>query len=375
MSTPRPPKKQPQPPPKVEDPFAYDLDPTLAPEPAVAPAKPVVPKPAPPKQATAKPAAPPVKLVPSPDPNLAFDVDTYEIQNQQPAARPPQTTNRQPPTTAPLLTVTDLEVCYGPIAALHGISLQVHRGEIVTLIGSNGAGKTTLLRTISGLLRPTRGSIQLHRSGAPADAPQRAPQAGRLNEERSGSEPVAVEYYNPVAADPVLLSSLAPHAIVRLGVSHVPEGRQTFAHLSVLENLKLGAYPHDAPAQVREDLDRAYQMFPVLAERRNQRAGTLSGGEQQMLAIARALMARPQVLLLDEPSLGLAPLIVRKIFQIIRQINAEQGTTIFLVEQNAHMALTVAHRGYVLQTGTILLADAAANLLQHPDVKKAYLGG
>jgi branched-chain amino acid transport system ATP-binding protein len=237
-----------------------------------------------------------------------------------------------------LLEVQNLEVSYGAIKALHGVSLGIDRGEIVALIGSNGAGKTTLLRTISGLLRPMAGSIV-------------------MNLER-----------------PRHLESLPPHAIVRCGVSHVPEGRQIFANLSVRENLLLGAYQQTDRNVIRIGIDRCYSLFPVLAERQEQRAGTLSGGEQQMLAIGRALMARPQVLLLDEPSLGLAPLVVRKIFQIIREINAE-GTTIFLVEQNAHMALGVAHRGYVLQTGKVILADSAKSLLENPDVKKAYLGG
>jgi branched-chain amino acid transport system ATP-binding protein len=238
-----------------------------------------------------------------------------------------------------LLSVRNLEVCYGVISALQDVSLDVDRGEIVTLIGSNGAGKTTLLRTISGLLRPRRGEV--------------------LWENSSG---------------PVALQRLRPHEIVRHGVGHVPEGRQIFANLSVRENLMLGAYQRKGGDAVRADLDRCYTLFPVLAERREQRGGTLSGGEQQMLAIGRALMARPQLLLLDEPSLGLAPLIVRKIFQIIREINS-QGTTIFLVEQNAHMALTVAHRAYVLQTGRVIKSDKASSLLEDPDVRKAYLGG
>jgi branched-chain amino acid transport system ATP-binding protein len=235
-----------------------------------------------------------------------------------------------------ILSVSNLEVRYGGIRALQGVSLHIERGEIVTLIGANGAGKTTLLRTISGLLRPAAGSVVWE----------------------PGME----------------LNRLPPHEIVKLGVSHVPEGRQIFATLTVRENLLLGAYQQPARHQIAADLQRCYELFPVLAERRSQRSGTLSGGEQQMLAIGRALMARPRLLLLDEPSLGLAPLIVRKIFQIIREINAA-GTTIFLVEQNAHMALSVAHRAYVLQTGRVIKTDSAANLLQDPDVKKAYLGG
>jgi len=235
-----------------------------------------------------------------------------------------------------LLSVNNLEVCYGVIAALQGVSLHIDRGEVVALIGANGAGKTTLLRTISGLNQPREGTILW-----------------------DGSRE---------------LQRLPAHEIVRLGISHVPEGRQIFANLSVRENLALGGYQEKSAARLRERMERVFELFPVLAERRDQRGATLSGGEQQMLAIGRALMAQPQLLLLDEPSLGLAPLVVRKIFQIIREINAA-GTTILLVEQNAHMALTVAHRGYVLETGRVILADTAGNLLEHPDVKKAYLGG
>ena len=239
-----------------------------------------------------------------------------------------------------LLTVSNLEVCYGVISALQDVSLEVDRGEIVTLIGANGAGKTTLLRAVSGLRRPQRGTVTLHADGAP----------------------------------PAQLTGLRAHEIVRAGVSHVPEGRQVFPNLTVRENLLLGGYQQTDKALLAQDVERCYHHFPVLAERREQKAGTLSGGEQQMLAIGRALMARPRLLLLDEPSLGLAPLVVRKIFQIIREINAE-GTTIFLVEQNAHMALGVAHRGYVLQTGRVVKGDRASALLEDPDVKKAYLGG
>jgi branched-chain amino acid transport system ATP-binding protein len=234
-----------------------------------------------------------------------------------------------------LLKIDNLSVNYGAIQALQGVSLQITRGEIVTLIGSNGAGKTTLLRTISGLIRSAAGSI------------------------RFGDTDI---------------TRAEPHDIVRLGISHVPEGRQIFANLTVRENLRLGGYQVASQHEIRSRIDHCCSLFPVLAERRDQKAGTLSGGEQQMLAIGRALMARPQVLLLDEPSLGLAPLIVRKIFQIIRDINSA-GTTVFLVEQNAHMALTIAHRGYVLQTGQVIKADQARNLLEDPDVKKAYLGG
>ena len=237
-----------------------------------------------------------------------------------------------------LLSVENLQVRYGGIRALQGVSLHIAQNEIVTLIGANGAGKTTLLRTISGLLRPAAGSIAWNGNSS------------------------------------VQLHHLPPHEIVRMGVSHVPEGRQIFATLTVRENLMLGAYQRNSQAEIAQDIERCYSLFPVLRERQGQRSGTLSGGEQQMLAIGRALMARPRLLLLDEPSLGLAPLVVRKIFEIIREINAK-GTTIFLVEQNAHMALSVAHRGYVLQTGRVMMTDEASKLLQDPEVKKAYLGG
>jgi branched-chain amino acid transport system ATP-binding protein len=238
-----------------------------------------------------------------------------------------------------LLEIKNLEVCYGVISALQDVSLHIDRGEIVTLIGANGAGKTTLLRTISGLLRPKNGSLRFQPNGN------------------------ALE-----------LRDLRPHEIVQAGVCHSPEGRQVFANLTVRENLHLGGYQQREKSQKKRDIDRVFSLFPVLSERCNQKAGTLSGGEQQMLAIGRALMSHPQLLLLDEPSLGLAPLVVRKIFQIIREINAA-GTTVFLVEQNAHMALTIANRAYVLQTGQVIKSDSAKALLEDPDVKKAYLGG
>jgi branched-chain amino acid transport system ATP-binding protein len=239
-----------------------------------------------------------------------------------------------------LLSIENLEVSYGSIRALHGVSLRVQRGEIVTLIGSNGAGKTTLLRTISGLLRPVRGSIT----------------------------------WVPWSDQPaVALQNLPAHEIVRLGISHVPEGRQVFANLTVRENLLLGGYSRKA-AEAGPVIERCFGLFPVLAERQRQKAGTLSGGEQQMLAIGRALMAKPQLLLLDEPSLGLAPKIVDAIFQIIRKVN-EEGTTVLLVEQNANKALAAAHRGYVLQTGVVNKEGPAAELLKDPEVKKLYLGG
>jgi branched-chain amino acid transport system ATP-binding protein len=266
-----------------------------------------------------------------------------------------------------LLKVDNLEVCYGVILALQDVSLSINRGEIVTLIGSNGAGKTTLLRTISGLIRPERGTISYNPGGNGAPARQEAIATTPTAEG-------ATDYATVHSDNLTGLHRMKPHEIVRAGICHVPEGRQVFANLSVRENLNLGGYQQKDRQQLRSDIDRVYSLFPVLAERREQKAGTLSGGEQQMLAIGRALMSRPQLLLLDEPSLGLAPLIVRKIFQIIREINAA-GTTVFLVEQNAHMALTIAHRAYVLQTGRVIKSDSAKNLLEDPDVKKAYLGG
>jgi len=234
----------------------------------------------------------------------------------------------------PLLEIDNLEVCYGAIRALQGISLRVDEGEIVTLIGANGAGKSTTLRTISGLVRSSQGNIRF---------------AGTDITRAPASE------------------------IVKLGVGHSPEGRRVFADMSVRENLELGAYTRvDKPA-IRSDFDRVLTLFPRLKERIGQSAGTLSGGEQQMLAMGRALMGRPKLLLLDEPSLGLAPFLVRDIFAIIRDLNT-QGTTVMLVEQNAHMALGVANRGYVLETGIVTVADSAAALLNNDEVKKAYLG-
>ncbi|MDR7416521.1 MAG: ABC transporter ATP-binding protein [Armatimonadota bacterium] len=234
-----------------------------------------------------------------------------------------------------LLEIRDLHVYYGQIHALKGISLRVEAGEIVTLIGANGAGKTTTLRTISGLLRPRSGSVWF-----------------------AGEE----------------LSRLPAHEIVRRGVVQVPEGRRVFGQLTVLENLELGAFTRTDSQGVREDLERVLALFPRLRERLHQVAGTLSGGEQQMLAIARGLMARPRLLLMDEPSMGLAPMLVEQIFDAIREIN-QQGTTILLVEQNAFMALETAHRGYVLETGTMVLEGPSAELRENPEVKRAYLGG
>jgi branched-chain amino acid transport system ATP-binding protein len=234
-----------------------------------------------------------------------------------------------------LLSVKGLEVRYGEAPALHDVSLDVAAGEIVTLIGSNGAGKSTLLRTISGLRKPSAGELLWD---------------GRAR-----------------------LDKLEAHDIVAQGISHVPEGRQVFANLTVHENLLLGAYQRKDKREVQASLARVLELFPRLHERRDQLSVTLSGGEQQMLAIGRALMAKPKLLLLDEPSLGLAPLVVQLIFKVITEIN-QSGTTVLLVEQNAHMALRVAHRDYVLQTGRIVLSGTGAELLASPEVRAAYLG-
>jgi branched-chain amino acid transport system ATP-binding protein len=233
---------------------------------------------------------------------------------------------------APVLELSGLHVAYGAIEALKGIDLTVRSGEVVTLLGANGAGKTTTLQAVSGLLRPRSGEIRFH--GERVDG-------------------------------------LPPHEVVRLGIGHSPEGRRVFPAMSVLENLEMGAYRFRRVH--REDLDRVFTLFPVLAQRRGQDAGTLSGGEQQMLAIGRAMMGRPTLLLLDEPSMGLAPLIVAQIFDIIREINA-QGTTVLLVEQNAAQALKLADRGYVLETGSIVMGATAGELLRSPRVRAAYLG-
>jgi len=234
----------------------------------------------------------------------------------------------------PLLELTDIHSYYGNIHALKGISLSVEKGEIVTLIGANGAGKSTTLKTITGVLRPRQGNVVFE-----------------------GED----------------LKQYKAHEIVYKGVAMVPEGRGVFARLSVAENLDLGAYHRTDKAAIAEDLDRVFSLFPRLKERRGQVGGTLSGGEQQMLATARAMMARPQLLLMDEPSMGLAPVLVDSVFETIRQINRE-GTTILLVEQNANMALRVASRGYVLQTGEIVLHDTCKSLRENPMVQKAYLG-
>jgi branched-chain amino acid transport system ATP-binding protein len=233
-----------------------------------------------------------------------------------------------------MLEIQDLHTYYGNIHALKGLSLYVEQGEVVSLIGSNGAGKTTTLRTIQGLLRPREGKI--------------------LFEGKT-------------------LNTLSAQAIVRLGISQSPEGRLIFPRMTVKENLEMGAFARNDTLGIKSDTERVLNLFPRLRERLNQKGGTMSGGEQQMLAIGRAMMSRPRLLLLDEPSMGLAPLLVTQIFAIIREIN-DQGTTILLVEQNARMALTVAHRGYVLQTGQIVLTGSAKDLQTNETVRKAYLG-
>lgn len=234
-----------------------------------------------------------------------------------------------------MLKVNDIDVYYGNIQALKGLSLEVNEGEIVTLIGANGAGKSTLLQTISGLLKPKRGSIEYLGSAIDGKAAQ---------------------------------------AIVKAGISHVPEGRRVFANMTVEENLELGAYLRNDRDGIKKDMAHVYELFPRLLERRKQQSGTLSGGEQQMLAMGRALMAKPKLIIMDEPSMGLAPLMVKNIFNIIEMVNKE-GTTVLLVEQNANMALSVAHRAYVLETGKIVLSGTAKELQESDEVKAAYLGG
>lgn len=234
-----------------------------------------------------------------------------------------------------MLVLKDVHVYYGAIHALKGISLEVNEGEIVTLIGSNGAGKSTSLKTISGLHRPKEGSITFN------------------------------------GAD---LTRVQPQEVVSLGISQVPEGRHVFTNMTVLENLELGAYLRKDKTEIKKDIEKVYTLFPRLEERKAQLSGTLSGGEQQMLAMGRALMSRPKLLLLDEPSMGLAPILVKQIFSIIKEIN-KTGTTVLLVEQNAHMALSIAERAYVLETGKIVLSGNAAELAKSEAVRKAYLGG
>jgi branched-chain amino acid transport system ATP-binding protein len=234
-----------------------------------------------------------------------------------------------------MLEIKNLEVYYGVIHALKSISIEVNEGEIVTLIGANGAGKTTALRTISGLIKPKGGAILFN--------------GGNIKD-------------------------ISAQEIVKKGLSHVPEGRHVFSDMTVLENLELGAYLRRDKKNIKEDMAKVFSRFPILEKRLRQNAGTLSGGEQQMLAIGRALMSRPKLLLMDEPSMGLAPLLVKEIFSIIEDIN-KQGTTILLVEQNAHMALSIAHRAYVLETGAIVLKGTGKELAQSEEIKKAYLGG
>lgn len=234
-----------------------------------------------------------------------------------------------------MLKIENINVYYGAIHALKGISVDVNEGEIVTLIGANGAGKSTILRTVSGLLRAKTGSVTFEGKS---------------------------------------ISTMPAEEIVKQGISQVPEGRRIFANMTVEENMELGAYIRKDKAGIRKDIDKVFGRFPRLGERRTQVAGTLSGGEQQMLAIGRGLMSQPRLMLLDEPSMGLAPLLVKEIFSIIKEINAS-GTTILLVEQNAHMALSIAHKAYVLETGRITLSGTAKELSESEEVRKAYLGG
>ncbi len=234
-----------------------------------------------------------------------------------------------------MLEINNIEVHFGVIHALKGITLKVEDGEIVTLIGANGAGKSTTLRTISGLKKPTSGTIVLDGNDITATTAQQR---------------------------------------VQLGISQVPEGRRVFSSMTVLENLELGAFLRNDKKEIAKDLKRVYESFPILSDRKKQAAGTLSGGEQQMLAIGRALMSRPKILTLDEPSMGLAPILVQEIFSIIKEIN-QSGTTILLIEQNASMALHIANRAYVMETGSIVLTGTGAELMQSDDIKKAYLGG
>lgn len=235
-----------------------------------------------------------------------------------------------------ILEVNDLNVYYEAIHAIKNISFEIKKGEIVTLIGANGAGKTSTLHAVSGLLPLKSGEVSLNG---------------------------------------VNITGMEAHKLVTKGMAHVPEGRRIFTELTVLENLEMGAYTRNDKDGIKEDLEKMFVLFPRLAERKKQLAGTMSGGEQQMLAIARALMSKPTILLMDEPSMGLAPLLVQEIFKIIERINKEEGVTILLVEQNAHMALSVANRAYVLETGEIIKEGAGKDLLDDPDIKKAYLGG
>ncbi len=234
-----------------------------------------------------------------------------------------------------MLELKNIKTFYGNIQALKDVSLKISEGEIITLIGANGAGKSTTLMSICGIVPPRFGEVLF--TGQP-------------------------------------IQEMAPNNIVSLGISQVPEGRRIFPFLTVAENLDMGAFLRNDKDEIKRDIQYIYELFPILAERRNQAGGTLSGGEQQMLAISRALMAKPRLLLMDEPSLGLAPIIVKQIFDIIKKINTESKTTIFLVEQNANMALKVAHRGYVMETGRVTFSDSAENLMANDEVRKAYLG-
>jgi branched-chain amino acid transport system ATP-binding protein len=250
--------------------------------------------------------------------------------------QPPTSANAAaavPPAAAPLLKLDNVHTYYGQIHALKGVTIEVNQGEVVTLIGANGAGKTTTLKTICGLLHPRQGTVTF-----------------------DGKD----------------VSKTAAHDLVKAGIGHAPEGRRIFSRLTVLENLQMGGYTRPA-TEIDQDVDRVMTLFPRLRERTHQQGGTLSGGEQQMLAIGRAMMSRPRVLLLDEPSLGLAPILIQVVFETIKEINAA-GTTILLVEQNALQALNVAHRGYVLQTGNVVLTGAATTLIEDETVRKAYLG-
>ncbi len=237
--------------------------------------------------------------------------------------------------TTPILSLKNISVNYGNIKALRNISIDVNKGEIISLIGSNGAGKTTTLRTISGILKPVSGEVVF---------------------------------------DQQIITGIKPHLLVSRGVSHSPEGRGIFANLTVMENLEMGAYTQNNKAYFEEDLEKVFKLFPRVKERIKQVAGTLSGGEQQMVAMSRALMSRPKVLLLDEPSLGLAPQVVDTIFHIVQEVN-KSGMTVLLVEQNAFQALKISHRGYVIETGEIVLSGPAKDLMTNPKVKEAYLGG
>src|SRR3990167_1840447 len=281
-----------------------------------------------------------------------------------------------------MLKIEELHVHYGCIHALKGVSLSVHEGEIVAIIGSNGAGKSTLLKTISGILKARKGTMQylafdsdrplskLHESGDVGGASGRVSRDKREGRNTADGRTRDIEMFRKRSID---LVNLAPHHIVSLGISQAPEGRLIFQNMTVRENLALGAYQRKDRQGIKEDEDFVFSLFPRLKERLAQSGGTLSGGEQQMLSIARALMARPRLLLLDEPSLGIAPTLVQQIFACLKTIN-QRGTTILLVEQDSYLALKTSHRAYVLETGNFVLEGKSAQLLHHPEVKKAYFG-